>query len=207
MRTRINRWCTRAAAGAVAVAAIGACSGGSDGLSASGLHDRVRTAGKESTRCPLDYDLAGAASAAHVAGRAEPAGAEVTLPEDADKDGVLRTARATLVECEYRLGSETVTVETIAAEKGEAVNLLAPLIQRDAGISMSQLTTYLRGVQKTSTGTPLVTPSGNVASVRLRGAGGDTAAVVVSCGGDGGTKLTAHQVAAFTGELAGQAAW
>jgi hypothetical protein len=207
MRIRISRWCTRAAAGAVAVAALAACSGGSGGLSQSGLHDKVRSAGKETTRCPLDYDLAGAASAAHVAGKAAPVAADVSLPEDAAKGSPLRTDRATLVECEYRLGSESVTVETIAAEKGEAVNVLAPLIQRDAAMPVSQLTTYLRGVQKASTGTPLVTPSGNVASVRLRGAGGDSVAVVVTCGSDGDTKLTARQVGALTGELAGQASW
>lgn len=215
MIVRVHRWGVRAGATAVtlAVAALlaGCSGGGTPSLSEAGLHDKVRSAAKQSKQCPLDYDLDKAASAAHVSGHATAVSAQVSLPEDADKDSVLATRRATDVECDYRLGSGTVSVETLAAEKGTAGALLAPVIQRNAGLSMSQLTTYLPALQKTPTGTPLATPTGNVALVRLHASGTDSVALMVSCGTDEvdlhDTELTPTQVRALAGALADQARW
>lgn len=223
MTMRIRRQGRRAVGAAAAVAAaaatgvLAACSGGggSAALTQAGLHDKVRSAAEGSTACPLDYDLDKAAAAAHVPGPATPVSAHVDLPENADKDAVLATAHATDVECDYRLGAETVSVETLAAEKGSAAALLAPLIQRNAGMSSGQLAAYLGDVQKAPTGAPVATPTGNVALVRLRAAGGDSVVLMVSCGTDSGTdsgtdnrtKLTAEQVSALAENLGGQAHW
>ncbi|MFI0723706.1 hypothetical protein [Streptomyces sp. NPDC021224] len=211
MTVRLRRQGTRAAAAAAVAAAavLAACSGdgGPAALSQAGLHDKVRSAAKESTHCPLDYDLDRAASAAHVPGPASPVSAHVDLPEDADKDAVLSTAHATDVECDYRLGTQPVSVETLAAEKGTAAALLAPLIQRDAGLSSTELAAYLGEVTKASTGTPVVTSTGNVALVRLRGAGGDSVALMLSAGTDSHAELTAKQVGALARNLGGQAHW
>ncbi|MFI0898310.1 hypothetical protein [Streptomyces sp. NPDC020983] len=197
-----------AVAAAAAAAVLTACSGdGGSALSQAGLHDAVRSAAGESAACPLDYDLGKAASAAHAPGSARPVSANVDLPEDADKDAVLSTAHATDVECDYRLGAETVSVETLAAEKGTAAALLAPLIQRNAELSSGELSAFLADVQKAPTGTPVVTPTGTVALVRLRGAGSDSVALMVSCGTDGDTKLTAEQVRGLAKNLGGQAHW
>ncbi|MFI0942603.1 hypothetical protein [Streptomyces sp. NPDC021020] len=209
---RRGRGAVATAAAVAAAAVLAACSG--DGkppaLSQAGLHDKVRSAAGDSKRCPLDYDLDKAASAAHVPGAAKPVSAHVDLPEDADKDAVLSTAHATDVECDYTLGSGTVSVETLAAEKGSAAALLAPLVQRDAELSSDQLKAYVEKVQKAPTGTPVVTPTGSVALVRLRGAGTDSVVLMVSCGtgqDEGGTKLTAAQVRGLAQNLGGQAHW
>lgn len=196
-------------AAVAAAAVLAACSDSSqmDGLSASGLRDKVRTAPKEGKNCPLDYDLDKAAASAHVSGHAEPDSAIVALPEDADKGAVLRTANATDVECDYRLGSETVSVETVAAEKGDAGNLLAPVIQRNAHMSTTQLEAYLPLTQKAPSGSPVLTPTGNVALVRLRADGKDSVVVLVSFGVDEDTHLTSSQVRTISGELASQASW
>jgi hypothetical protein len=212
MTTRIRGRGRRVGAAAAAVAAAGvlaACSGdgGPAALTQAGLHDKVRSAGKEPTACPLEYDLDKAASAARVPGSASPVSAHVDLPEDADKDAVLATAHATDVECDYRLGAETVSVETVAAEKGSAAALLAPLVQRNAGMPSGQLAAYIGTVQKAPTGTPVATPDGSVALVRLRAAGGDSVVLMVSCGTDHDTKLTAKQVTALAKDLGGQARW
>jgi hypothetical protein len=206
-----RQWGTRVV-GVAAAVVLTACSGGSGkgGLSESGLHDKVRTAAKEGTRCPLDYDLDKAASAAHVPGPAKPVSASVSLPEDADDGAVLRTAQATDVECDFRLGPESVSVETLAAQKGTASNLLAPLIQRNAHMSTTQLKAYLGLVLKAPTGTPVVTESGDVALVRLAGAGGDSVVLMLSCGAGQDaqpTKLTSAQVSDLADHLASQAHW
>ncbi|CAG7645648.1 hypothetical protein [Actinacidiphila bryophytorum] len=214
MTVSTRQWGKRAAAvaGMAAAVVLTGCSSGSGtgSLSESGLHDKVRTAAKEGTHCPLDYDLDKAASAAHVPGPARPVSASVSLPEDADDGAVLRTAQATDVECDYRVGPEAVSVETLAAQKGTASNLLAPLIQRNAQMSTTQLRTYLALVHKAPTGTPVATPSGNVALVRLPGAGGDSVALMLSCGtgqDSQQTKLTTGQVNDLADHLASQAHW
>ena len=70
MTVSTHQWGRRAAAvaGVAAAVVLTACSGssGKGSVSESGLHDKVRTAAKQGTRCPLDYDLDKAASAAHV---------------------------------------------------------------------------------------------------------------------------------------------
>lgn len=213
IRTRHGRRHRRAGATvatAVAAAALlASCSGDSKppALSESGLHDTSRAAAKETKKCPVDYDLDKAAAAAHLSQHATPVSAVASLRENADKDAVVSTMRGTDLECTYRLGTEELTVYTVAVQKGDAVTMLAPVIQMRSQMSSTELGTYLRLVLKTPTGTPVVTPRGNVASVRLRGAGSDTAALVLSCGGDGDTKLTSKQVRTLAGELAGQADW
>jgi hypothetical protein len=77
-------------------------------------------------------------------------------------------------------------------------------------MSTTQLKAYLGLVLKAPTGTPVVTESGDVALVRLAGAGGDSVVLMLSCGAGQDaqpTKLTSAQVSDLADHLASQAHW
>ncbi|MFI6350654.1 hypothetical protein [Streptomyces sp. NPDC050560] len=208
-RTHRQRRRGRSAAAALALAALTACGDPEpSGLSASGLHDTARGAAEETKECPVGYDLGKAASAARVPGRAEQVRARAELADKADEDAPIRTFEATDLECDYRLGGEPMAVQTVAAGHGDAVGLMGPLITRNAGLDVAGLRTYLAATKKAAHGTPVLTPGGNVASVRLDAAEGDSVALVITYGSDDeGTELTAAQVKSLSKELAAQADW
>ncbi|MGI5352086.1 hypothetical protein ACQEU8_28430 [Streptomyces sp. CA-250714] len=166
--------------------------------------DIERMAAGPGSRCPVRYDMAGAARAAGVdgAGAVTAGSVEGELPDDADSP--LARADGALVDCGYRLGKERVRLFTIGVTKGAAVSVLLPQIQHDAAIPMDELLGYARRAQRAKRGEPLLTSSGNVAAVRLPVTGEGDLALVVSIGKDR-TRLPRGQVTDLATRLAGQA--
>ncbi|MGW1894431.1 hypothetical protein ACWCP6_29945 [Streptomyces sp. NPDC002004] len=209
-----RRWRTSSwgpAAVAVSLAVLAGCSGGaSDGsakASVSGLRDKARAAAKGTRSCPVRYDLAKAADKAGVSATAKAGRVSAELDEKADSDSPLARSKGALLECDYRLGGEPLFVETVAVERGRAVGLMAPHIDMDAGLGIDALKAYLGEVEKADLGTAVITPSGNVASVRIPVDGAGDIALVITFGDNRHTALTGHQVSAMTEELARQAKW
>ncbi|MBQ1161382.1 hypothetical protein ACH4RA_11690 [Streptomyces smyrnaeus] len=161
-----------------------------------------RMAAKPGPDCPVRYDVAEAAHAAGAKGAVTPGSVEGELPDGADSP--LARSDGALVDCGYRLGKERLHLFTVGVRKGHAVNVLLPQIQHDARLPMDDLLSYADRAQQTKRGEPLLTPSGNVAAVRLPVSGEGDVALVVSIG-DRDTRLTRGQVTDLAARLADQA--
>ncbi|MDJ1133524.1 hypothetical protein [Streptomyces iconiensis] len=157
--------------------------------------------------CPVSYDMAAATKAAGIKERVKKGKVEGESPDKSDPQAPLNSFRGALVNCAYRIGEERVHVFTVGTGKGTAVNVLLPQIQHDAGMDMEALKAYAAKANEAPRGKPLLTPSGNVASVRLPVAGKGDVALIFGIG-DGGTEkseVTKAQVTDVARELAVQA--
>ncbi|WP_019358657.1 hypothetical protein [Streptomyces sp. AA1529] len=161
-----------------------------------------RMAAGPGSRCPVRYDMAGAARAAGVHGPVENGPVEGELPDAADSP--LAQSDGALVDCGYRLGEEQVRLFTVGVAKGYAVSVLLPQIQHDAGILMDDLLDYAGRAQRAKRGEALLTSSGNVAAVRLPVTGEGDVALVLSIG-EHRTRLSEEQVTELATRLAKQA--
>lgn len=171
----------------------------------SGLRDKARGAADHASGCPVHYDLNKAAAKAGVTGTATSGRVNAELDENADKDAPISTFKGVALECDYRLAGEPVSIESAAVEHGRAVGLMAPQISADAAMDTSELKAYLNKLTKAGLGTPVLTPSGNVATIGLPADGAGDIALVITFGVDQHTALTGHQVSGMTEELAHQA--
>lgn len=221
-RRTAGSWRTRLAAGAavtgLAAALAGCGSGGSGGsgghaLDVSGLMklaDGVHA--KPTAKCPVPYDIAAAAKSAGVSGTAAPAtGTDAVVADTqagADRDSVLVTFNGAILTCAYQVGGETVTVATTAThKKGAALPMMMPLIQRDATMASADARTFVDRSTKADTGTATVTPSGNVAVVRLKSTDSGALELILTAGKDGHSSLSSAKVGHLAEQLAGQADW
>ncbi|MDI6407781.1 hypothetical protein QLX52_02810 [Streptomyces albus] len=163
---------------------------------------RSLAADAEGTTCPVPYDVPAALRAADVHRQVERRSVEGELPDG--PDSALARFKGALVGCGYRIGGERARLFTVGAGEGHAVNVLLPQIQHDARLEMAGLQRYAARTGKAAEGEPVLTPSGNVASVRLPVAGDGDLALVVTVG-EGRTQLSRTEMTAFARHLAGQA--
>ncbi|GAA2601161.1 hypothetical protein [Streptomyces axinellae] len=200
-----------AGSGSRAKAGLGSASGpdsdaGSHGPLSVGRVARM-AAGPGAT-CPVRYDMAAAAKAAAVGKRVRAGTVNGETADRRQPGAPLTLSKGALVSCGYRIGQERARLFTVGVRKGAALDVLLPQIQHDAGMTMTELKGYAarasRGRASEAPGDPLLTPSGNVASVRLPAEGKGDLALVVSLGEER-TALTKAQVTDLTRQLADQA--
>ncbi|MFE4861767.1 hypothetical protein [Streptomyces sp. NPDC056670] len=177
-----------------AVAVLGAaalllagCSKGSESgaLSVAWVKERAKETGTGGApKCPVKYDIVAAAKASGYSGRAgtRPDEPVATGEFDGSADSPLRRADGALLDCVYWINSQKLHAYTVAAGKGAALNLLAPVVQRDAGMSTDALVAWLGTAAKAERGVPVPTPGDTVVSVRLPVSGPGDATLVVSLG-------------------------
>jgi hypothetical protein len=213
--------CHRYGIAVVAVAVAGVfltgCQGGEAGrLSVGGLTEIADDMDPDGAdKCPLSYDLEKAAESAGLKGAtgsgtgkggddSEPA-ATAEGGKKAQPGSPLATNPGALVSCTFHVGEENVQVHTVGAEKPQALSVLVPLIQSETGMSVADLSAYFDEVAKSDRGVPVLTKSGNVASVRLHLDGEGDAALLVSVGADGKTSMNQQQVTELARTLGSQA--
>ncbi|WP_326690757.1 MULTISPECIES: hypothetical protein [unclassified Streptomyces] len=154
--------------------------------------------------CPVPFDMAAAAKSARIGERIRAGTVSGETADKSDPSAPLTLFKGALVSCGYGIGKEKAHVFTVGVGKGTAVGVLLPQVQHDAGMAMTELKAYAAEASKAPAGKPVLTPSGNVASVRLSADGKGDLALVVSLGEDR-TALTKTQVTDLTGKLADQA--
>ena len=177
--------------------------GGSRGPLSVGRIEKM--AAGPGAHCPVSYDVAAAAKAAGVEKRIHAGSVNGETADRGEPGAPLTLSKGALVSCGYRIGQERVRLFTVGVREGAAVGVLLPQIQHDAGMTMTELKTYAsKAPGAARRGEPLLTPSGNVASVRLPAEGDGDLALVVSLGEDR-TALTKAQVTDLTRKLADQA--
>ncbi|MFJ4775371.1 hypothetical protein [Streptomyces sp. NPDC088762] len=201
-------------AAVTAAALLAGCqSGGASPLSLDGLTktvDGMPPRGADS--CPLPYDLTKAAKTAGVDAPTGPGPVKDTGEPLATGDGgknappgsPLAENPGALVSCTFHIGQEDLEVRTVVTRNPSAGNQLAPLTQQLAGMSLDDLTAYMKQVGEAETGEPVVTGSGNVAGVRLKPDGDGDAYLLVSVGEDGRTSLGRAKVESLASALADQ---
>lgn len=206
-------------AGAGVLLALGAaaCSSGSpDGLTVSGLHEKALAVPKGTLKaCPLSYDVGKAAGKAKVSGSAAlrpgPDSVTVDTPENSGPGSAAKQNGATFVECDYRVGRDDVTVYTVGAENGHALEIVLPIIQRDGELGRTGLESYDRTAGKAKPGTATLTSTGTVATVRLPGSGKGNVVLVVSAAPSDQNAdkpaIAATQLGKVAEELAAQTRW
>ncbi|MFG2713917.1 hypothetical protein ACGFX2_25655 [Streptomyces goshikiensis] len=210
---RSGRRCAApAVAAAVAALLLSGCSGGGDALSLGSLQEEAaKIGGDGAADCPLSYDLAEAAKTAGVSLEAGPGNTQGEQPAVTAEDG--REAPegspwaanpGALVTCTFHLGQEDVELHTVATEKARALSVLAPVVQRAAGIGVDELGTFLKDAGAAKKGVPVVAKSGNVAAARLGLDGSGDATLLLTVGDSGKSGLGAEQVGALAKALAGQ---
>lgn len=195
-------------------AALTACGGGGSGkkLDVAGL---VRlgddVAAKKTTTCPVPYRMDKAAKSAGLPGPAGPAhGADAVTADTtkhADPSSPLVTYKGVVVYCNYLLGAEPVEVDTVGtATKDAAVAIMLPKVARDAQLATSGVTAYAKKVAAAAPRAATLTPSGNVAVVKLPTTSGSVA-VIVTVGAQAHTAFSATAVRKAAQTLGAQAAW
>ncbi|MFI6056338.1 hypothetical protein ACIBCO_40565 [Streptomyces violascens] len=155
----------------------------------------------------MKYDIAAAGKAAGYGDRAgtspdEPAATgEFDSPSDSP-DSPIRQFHGSVLDCVYRINSQTLHAYTVGAGKDAAVGLLAPRVQTDAKLSTTHMQTWLDKATKAEPGLPVPTPGNTVVSVRLPVAGPGDMALIVSLGDNAKADPQLEHLAK---ELAGQA--
>ncbi|MFF3088758.1 hypothetical protein ACFVRB_27475 [Streptomyces nojiriensis] len=197
-----------------AAALLAACqSGGAAPLSLSGLTKTVDGMAPDGTdKCPLSYDIAKAAKTAGVdtaAGPGSVTGADGPAAtgeggKRAEPGEPLAQNPGALVSCTFHIGTEDVEVHTIATRKPQASALLAPVVQRQAGMSTDDLIAYVKKAGEAKAGEPVLTGSGNAATVRLKLDGEGDAALLIGIGATGGSSLEPTRVGALAEAFASQ---
>ncbi|MEV7088256.1 hypothetical protein AB0O07_20605 [Streptomyces sp. NPDC093085] len=162
--------------------------------------------------CPLPYDIGKAAEAAGVTagsgagGGGDGPAATVEGGKYAASGDPLDVNPGALVSCAFRLGDEDVEVHTIGTERPSALAVLAPAIQAAAKMRTEDLAAYVDKAAQGAPGTPLVSGSGNVASVPLKDADGGSTGLVVAVAPDAGkTSLSRAQIEGLAKALVSQA--
>lgn len=204
-----------AVAALAAVALLTGCQNGEEPLGVAELTKTADGVGADGAeKCPLPYDIEKAAEAAGLKESAGPGsskagdGEPVATAEGGKKarpGEPLATNPGALVSCTFHIGQEDVEVHTVGTEKPQALSVLAPVINSAARMPVSDLAAYVDGVAKTEHGVPVLTKSGNVASVRLDLDGEGDAALLVSAGADGKTSMSHQQVTELARALGAQA--
>ncbi|WP_051774292.1 hypothetical protein [Streptomyces sp. NRRL S-237] len=203
-----------AIAAATAAALLAACqSGGAAPLSLSGLTKTVDGMAPDGTdKCPLSYDMAKAVKTAGVDTAAGPGSVNGADGPAATGEGGKRAKPeeplaenpGALVSCTFHIGPEDVEVHTIATRKPQASASLAPVVQRQAGMSTDDLIAYMNKAGEAEAGEPVLTGSGNVATVRLKLDGEGDAALLIGIGETGRSSLEPARVGALAEALASQ---
>lgn len=136
-----------------------------------------------SNPCPLGLDVNAALKKSKVPLTATPATSSgndsITRAVDADSattasdDSPLKQFGAAMITCPYTLsGGGSMKVTVTGARKGKAINLMAPLLQRDGEIARSDLEAFL--TQKLTAGKAVLSPGGGLAAIiELDASGGD----------------------------------
>lgn len=179
----------------------GSSDNGEAALSVAGIKKMAADPGDT---CPVSYDMAAALKAVGVK---EPVKEGKVEGETADKDdprAPLTLFRGALVGCAYGVGKEKARVFTVGTGKGTAVNTLLPQVQHDSQMDLDAVQRYGERARKAPRGKPLLTSTGNVASIRLPVEGKGDIGLILAFG-EGGTALTKAQVTDLTKELAAQA--
>jgi hypothetical protein len=187
--------------------ALSGCSS-SDGQKVS--VDAVRKAAAEDkpVNCPVDFDLPGALRSGGVDRPValSSASAEVSKTEmpaadsmTAQQNGMspLDAAAGAFLECDYRIGDDTLTIRVTATRAQAAIALLAPQIQRDARLAASELQPFFDS--RPGPGEVKIA-GGSVAVAGLAADGGDAALMVSS----EVPELRDETLRKVTGELLGQ---
>lgn len=208
-----RRYALTIAAVTAAALLAGCQSGGATSLSLSGL---TRTADglqpDGAAKCPLRYDIAKAAKAAGVdtaAGPGSVTGADGPVAtgeggKRAKPGDPLAENPGALVSCTFHIGQEDVEVHTIATHKPQASAPLAPVVQHLAGMSTDDLIAYMKKAGGAEHGEPVLTGSGNAATVRLKLDGEGDAVLLVGVGEAGRSSLDRARVGDLAKALAGQ---
>ncbi|MFJ2953200.1 hypothetical protein OG896_11825 [Streptomyces sp. NBC_00669] len=224
MRSRIGRMAVSAVVlGTVAVASAG-CGGGSSGagkkLDPSGLvklGDEV-AAGKTTT-CPVPYRMDKAARSAGLTGHAalmrDKDAVSADTEKGADPTAPVAKAHGVVVYCNYTIGAQETDLTTVATRtddpadgKDPALSMTLPLIASRAHLPNSRLAAYFAKCLAAKPGTPVLTPSGNVAVVTLPATSGNILLMVDVVDDDAGhIALPAKSVAPLARSLAEQARW
>ena len=197
-------------------AALTACGGGAGGsarkLDPAGL---VRlgddVAAKRTTTCPVPYRMDKAAGSAGLPGPAGPAKGSSAVTADttkgADPTSPLVTYKGVVVYCNYLLGGEPVEVDTVATRtENAAVAIMLPKVAQDAAMATSAVKTYAGRVAAAGLGAATLTPSGNVAVVKLPATSGSVA-VIVTVGAQAHTDFSGTAVLKTARTLGAQADW
>lgn len=193
----------RIGVGLVAVVTASTACGGS-GLTEASLNQRVGPALTGTvTTCPVDYDVAAAATSSGIAGDVAPADTDPVWAENesspAGSDVLEQNAPAVDLECDYRIGDTDVTTYVLATSRPDsAVGGLLPEI---AYLSHDDPATLLTTILPAETDSAVPSPSGRAAVVRLDVQDGDGAFVV---GVDPGDGISATQLSTFAEALAGR---
>lgn len=95
-------------------------------------------------------------------------------------------------------------VHTVATREPQAGAQLAAIVQYLAGISTADLIAYVKQTGEAKAGEPVLTGSGNVATVRLKPDGDGDAALVIGVGENGHASLERARVGDMAEALADQ---
>ncbi|GAB3586226.1 hypothetical protein GCM10027445_64740 [Amycolatopsis endophytica] len=182
-----------------AVALLTACDTGDEAaLSADALRQAATRA--DPAKCPVDFDVPAALTAAGVDGTAEFDSAEAqtsatTTPADdpltaQQRDGMtpLDAVAGTYIECDYRVGGDTLSVRLVTTRVNAAVNLLVPQIVQDARLRLTDVD-------------PLIAPPPAAGEVRRAGSTVAVGGLAVD-GGDGALMVSSKVPALHDDALA-----
>lgn len=169
---------------AVLGAALAGCGSSASKISADKVQQAADQAiNTQTTQCPLGIDINAALKKAGVAATATPAagaqtdsGEPAVYAESATKekdDSPLKQRGGALITCTYVLSTGgSVQARLIAVHTGTAIALMAPQLQHDAEISVSDLRDLV--TRKLEAGKPVVTPGPGLAAIaKLDASGGD----------------------------------
>jgi hypothetical protein len=138
--------CAVVAAVVVGVAAGAGCSGG-DGASLT--MDELAGAREA---CPVDVDAAVKAAGLDVTGATTEVDVTRGSGRGGPEDPPLDQAGGVYVECDRPVAGGEVTAIVVALDRPSAVNLLLPLIQRDADLDIDQLRALVERTARTDDG-------------------------------------------------------
>jgi len=169
------------------LAVSGGCSS-SGGQAISVDAARKAAAVGKPVNCPVAFDLPSALKSGGVNETAtlDSADAEVSKTDTAAADplaaqqngmSALDAAAGAYIECDYRIGGNTLDIRLVATRAKAAIALLAPQIQRDAHLAVAELQAFIN--TKPGPG-EVKTAGGTVAVGGLAADGGDAALMVTS---------------------------
>ena len=167
--------------GVLALAGCTSTNGGvTDGITYVGVRKAAVEAGPSPTACPIPFDVGAALPGRQVTpGDVDVALSKTTTPAPdpltAQRDqgmSALDAAAGVEIDCSYEVDGKSLDAVLIAMPTGRgSIDLLAPLISRDAHLDVTQLTNFLR--QQPTPGDVALTPGGDVAVAHatMRGSG------------------------------------
>ena len=173
--------------------ALTACGGSDSKVSVDKLQKAADAAvAAPANPCPLGFDVNAALKKAKVAGTATPtkgtdSGAKAVDADSATSasaDSALKQFGGAMITCTYTLsGGGSLEATVTGVQHPKAINLLAPLLQRDGHIASSDLTTVI--TQKLTAGKAVLTPGGGLAAIdKIDASGGDAILEVTTTADD-----------------------